>query len=418
MSCGGSVPVTGDRSCKERCMSGHPIRAAAGDGGVPWSDGVVAPPAGSGKHVPDDLHVRECDPTLDDRWDRFVADHPDGHIYQSAGWFSVVTAFTGHAPTALMCEDGAGRLRGVLPMVCRPAGLLSRRTHYYSSLPHSPFAGPLADSDEATAAMLRAAAARVEADPGTWLSVRSTTGGLDQWLPVSVTTRTTYVRELPPPEQPLRFGNSHNHGVKRRAVEKVERSGVRVRAAETESDLRAWYRLYLATMRRHVVLPMPYRFFLTVWRILGPSGHAQLLLAEQERGSAANLLVGSLFLRFGGTVMYAKNGRDPDEVSSQPNDAILWRAMHDAWKAGYRYFDLGEVRENQESLGQYKMKWGARPQSFHVYRYPYAASSPTASRDTGTGRLSPRIAAASRNLWQRVPLRATAAIGERWYSWY
>ena len=365
------------------------------------------------------LRVKECDPSSDPRWDRFVADHEDGHFYHSAGWLEVVTELTGHVPIALTCEDGTGRVVGVLPMVLRPVGVLNRRARYYSSLPHTPYAGPLAETGEVYATLLGAAAERVAHTPGSWLSVRSTVEDLGQWLPLSVTTRTTYVLELPPPDQPLRFGDSRNHGAIRRAVRKAARTGVRVRPAETESDLRAWYQLYLETMRWHVVLPWPYRMFVALWRALGPRGHVQLLLAEQEGRTGASLLAGSLFLRFGGRVMYAKNGRQQGQLAARPNDAIFWHSIHEASAAGYRYYDFGEVRESNEGLGRFKSKWGAQPQPFFSYQHPVTDALAQAQRTRAPRPWSSqRLAVARRHLWHQFPLRATAAVGERWYSWY
>ena len=88
--------------------------------------------------------------------------------------------------------------------------------------------------------------------------------------------------QLPGRSEELRFGNSRNHSAIKRAVNKAARMGVEVRQAESEDQLRAWYALYLDTMRWHAVPPRPYRFFKNCWELLRPHGLMRLLLAEQH----------------------------------------------------------------------------------------------------------------------------------------
>ncbi|MFQ5906253.1 MAG: GNAT family N-acetyltransferase, partial [bacterium] len=180
----------------------------------------------------------------------------------------------------------------------------------------------------------------------------------------------TYTLELPKSEKELRFGDSRNHGRIRWAVNKATRLGVQVRPAETQDDLRAWYELYVDTMRWHASLPRPYRFLKALWELLRPRGLMQLLLAEQQEGGSRSLLAGSVFLMFGQTVYYYLNGRRRGALALRPNDAILWRAIHDACRMGFRRYDLGEVDEDQQGLTEFKLKWGAKAIQSYRYYYP------------------------------------------------
>jgi len=50
----------------------------------------------------------------------------------------------------------------------------------------------------------------------------------------------------------------------------------------------------------------------------------------------------------------------------------------------YRWFDFGEVVENDEGLAQFKSKWGAEPQ--RLFRYYYSAALESQSElDTRSG---------------------------------
>jgi lipid II:glycine glycyltransferase (peptidoglycan interpeptide bridge formation enzyme) len=138
----------------------------------------------------------------------------------------------------------------------------------------------------------------------------------------------------------------------------------------------------------------------------------QLLLAEQHEGGRTRLLAGSVFLRFGHTVFYAFNGRRRESLSLRPNDAILWQAIHDACRDGVRHFDFGEADERNPGLAAFKSKWGTEMRWLYHYYFP-------APQDLQTGFATSdsflyKLASAA---WGRLPLRATALLGDRIYSY-
>ena len=358
------------------------------------------------------LRVRELDPRTDRRWQEFVAGHPEGLIYHHPAWLQVLEHEYGDNLIALACEDGAGNIHGLLPL-CRTRGvplrlggaLAGRRL---SSLPRTPIGGPLASSAEAAAALVDAAVELVRGDSGLRLELKppAPIEGVD-----SVPWSMSYVLELPVDAAGIRFGSARNHGRIKWAVSKASRAGVRVRVAETEGDLRSWYRLYLEAMRAHAVPPRPRSFFLTAWRALHPRGMLRLLLAERPEGSRLTLLAGSIFLMFGQTVVFAFNGRSSRELAFRPNDAIHWQAIHDACRDGFQRYDLGEVERDQSGLDQFKRKWGAEPRLLHRYYFPpLDRRSPIDVPPSRRARLRKAV-------WQRLPLDATEALGTHLYRY-
>jgi hypothetical protein len=223
---------------------------------------------------------------------------------------------------------------------------------------------------------------------------------------------TTYIVELPDTPEQLRFGNSRNHARIKWAVNKATKAAVRVRHGETEAELRAWYKLYLTTMRGQMVPPRPYRFFKAIWDVLGRRQMMHLLLAEQDRGRGRRLIGGSVLLRFGSTVFYAFTGVSAADLTLRPNDLIQWTALHDACRDGFRRYDLGEVAADDAGLAEFKLKWGARPTP--LYRYYY----PAPSRVEASVLRSGRVRGLGRALWSHVPLKVTEALGERIYRYY
>jgi hypothetical protein len=353
-----------------------------------------------------EFHVIEIDPQVDPRWRAFVAAHPDGLIYHHPAWLQVIEQAYRYEPINLAYEDTSGQLLGILPLF-RTRGLVTGRT--LSSLPHTPVAGILAQSDKVAAALVRAAVERVRADSGTRLQLKMPSAVLNGLVDdvVGVPWEETYVLELPQRTEELRFGNSRNRGRIKWAINKAAKLGVQVRPAESERELRAWFQLYLETMRWHHIPPRPYRFFQAAWEIMRPPGLMRLLLAEQHEAGQSRLLAGSLFLMFGRSVFYAFNGRRREDLSFRPNDILQWQAIHDACEDNFRCYDFGEVEENQSGLAEFKSKWGAERR--RMYRYYYPAPSELGSVVLKSNGYARRITNAA---WERLPLKMTAVMGE------
>ena len=355
-----------------------------------------------------DLDVVHVESTREPRWAPFVEGRPEALVYHHPAWIEVLSETYGYTEASLAAVDRDGVLRGVLPLF-RRRGLLSGRR--LTSLPHTPHAGPIGDST-AVATLLNAAVDMAREDQGVRLQVKSPRADLATLAPAIVQEpwEPTYVLSLPDDVDALRFGSSRNHTRIKGKVTQATRRGVVVRPAESHEDLRAWYRLYLATMRRHAVPPRPYRFFEVAWRVLQPMGMMRVLLAEQGPGRSAALAAGSVFLTSNETITYRFNGSDRAMLNLHPNDAIQWHAIHEATREGFRRYDFGEVEIGNEGLAMFKAKWGAVSEPLFRYGYPAANEL-----ERGVLRRTGLVRSAAQAVWRRLPLVATQAIGEQLY---
>ena len=261
------------------------------------------------------------------------------------------------------------------------------------------------------AALLEAAVERARERSGTRLQVKRATADLDGLVAEvgGAPWRASYVLSLPDDPGELRFGNSRNHGRIKWAVNKASKEGVEVRVAEELADVKTWYPLYLKTMREVVVPPRPLRLFEAMWRELAPKGLMRLYVAEQN----GEMLAGSIVLGFGRTAFYAFNGRLRSALALRPNEALQWEAIHDACRRGFERYDLGEVTGGNESLAEFKRKWGADEVQMHRYYHP--PPEPEASRQA-TARMGwcKRV---TTSVWPRLPLVSTRLAGDLAYRW-
>jgi hypothetical protein len=387
-----------------------------------WRDSPVS--FSSGKQLASSLddHIEESalrvvviDFQNDERVIPFLSAHSSSLIYHHPAWLTALQEETGQQCFMLGCESDDGSLCGIMPLAYTrglPFNIFNHQTkRRVSSLPRTPFVGPISLIPEATELLIAAALERAETE-GIQLQIKS-----DSLLPlrdhdklVCNEWRPTYVLALSESPDQLNLRDAKTRHNLKWGVNKARKLNLAVRTAETLLDLEAWYRLYLTTMRRNFVPPRSYKFFLSLWRGLNQSGSMRLLLAEQITGRRATLVAGSIFLMMGKTVSYAFTGCSTRHLSTHANDIILWHSISGACHDGYRFFDFGEVPEHCAELIRFKTKWGSLPKPLYRYYWPQPEQSAIRKKPHW-------LQSALRQTWQRVPLSITARVGEWLYGY-
>jgi GNAT acetyltransferase-like protein len=356
--------------------------------------------------------VVPIDPVADPRWDAFVRAHPDAGPYHLGAWAEILRAAYGDRPSYLALVSDAGEVIGGLPIM-RTRGVVTGSR--MRSLPVVPPAGPLAAGQDGTRALIEAAC-RLADEAGTrvW-TLHARGGGYEELVPElrPASKHPTWVLELTGDPDELRRGWKKTSNNLWRNLRKADKAGVTVREGRSEEDLRAFYALYLRTMRRRCVLPRPYRQLHEDRRLLGPDGAFRLFVAEHE----GDVVAGGVYHALGDAVDLLYNGSDDSRLDVRPNHALYWHVIEWAAGAGHRELDFGHARVDS-SLAQFKAQWSAR--EVPEYRYDYVpgstgepATPPEGARALqGRGRRGPM-----ERVWPHLPLPATrvaAAIAYRW----
>ena len=376
----------------------------------------------------------EIDVHRDHRWADFVSHHPGALIYHHPNWLAVLEREYQQKCIGLACEDQSGGLKAILPLFYSE-GLpfrVGRRSLIarYCSSPRTPVTGPLAVDDASMTAILSQAIDLIRRGAGLQLEIKSYEKSLGALVPelTSVSWGSTYVEELPaeidssrwedfcesvrfPREcgpcndcKQLRFGNARKQHRVTWAVNKAVNLGLQVREAESEVDVRQWYRLYLESMRYHSFPPRPLRFFLDLWSTLQPKGQMRLLVAERSEKAHKRMIAGSIFLRFGQTVFYAFTGCAHRDLQLHPHDIIQLESIRDSCRNGFRWYDFGEATEHQ-GLAQFKAKWGTETRPLYRYYYPGTVGSVESKASS--------VVSLLRRGWRTLPLGLTATLGEK-----
>ena len=347
----------------------------------------------------------------DARWERYVQANERARVYHLSAWARILRAAYGYRPAALALEDDGG-LRGLLPLMASRGIVSGRRLR---SLPSVPPAGPIGDTPEHEAELMRAACALAEARDAKALLCLSRGEGYERQVPqlVGAPMNPAWVVALPDDPEELRAAWRKGSKNLHRSLNKSEKSGVTVREGRSVEDLRTFYRLYMGTMKAHHSLPRGWRQLSEARRQLLDAGVFRVFLADHEGETVA----AGIFHSFGDTIDLLYAGSNPARLDVRPNHALYWHVIRWGIENGFRHFDFGEAKPGSE-LERFKAQWSAEP--VPAWRYDYALDGSAARADTlrHAGHRMGRAGGASRReelvakAWDRVPLRATRLAGE------
>ncbi len=153
----------------------------------------------------------------------------------------------------------------------------------------------------------------------------------------------------------------------RRNIRKSEKSGVEVTQGDF-TDLSAFHSIYVETAQRDQFTPRGLAYFERMWQQLNGAdpGRLSLYLASHEGHVAA----ATLMIRVGTHAWYSYGASTTADREVRPSNALQWRMITDAHKAGCEVFDLRGISDtlNPENhlfgLVQFKLGTGGFAQEY------------------------------------------------------
>lgn len=343
------------------------------------------------------IRVRTVDPADDGRWDEYVRGDRRAGAYHLGAWAEILRRSYGYRPRYLAAEGESGEIVGVLPLL-HGRGLMGSRLN---SMPVAWSAGPLGAGPQVEAALLQAARRLALDLDAKRLLVKSRLADISP-LPDGV-ARGLYAHawELALDDHDDLSALWRSEKRLWRGLRKAEKSGVAVRETRSVADLRAFYALYLETMRKHRSLPRSYRQLALSRSLLGPEAF-RLFVVEH----AGQVIAGGLFYVLNGAVELIYNASAEKHLALRPNHALYAHAIRWAKEQGAHAFDFGGAGEGT-SLAEFKQQWGAEGRPVYVYGSAQgtAGDGPAAERSAMPG--GERV----ERLWERVPARLTQLAG-------
>ena len=305
--------------------------------------------------LPSRAKVSLVDPLSDPAWDRDLAEFPEATCFHTAGWARVLRDSYGYRPCYFVTRR-AGRNAALLPVMEVASWLTGRRG---VSLPFTDCCEPLLGPGEGDGELV-AAACRHARDSG-WRYLELRVGNAAEPEP-GVLRYFTHRLALDGGEESLWAGLD---GSVRRAVRKARDCGVTVRMASDPAAMSAFYRLHCRTRKRLGVPPQPLRFFENIRQHLLEKGLATMFVASH----GGETIAASIFLHFGGRVMFKYGASDLSLQHLRPNNLVMWEAIRSFANAGRRELHMGRNEPDNPGLRRYKLSWGCREDLLGYRRY-------------------------------------------------
>ena len=319
------------------------------------------------------LHAEKIDVLHDARWDRFVMQHPLGTIYHHSCWQNIIQRTYGYAPFYFACIDENANVQAAIPFFYIDSWLTGKRV---VSLPFSHFCDPLVSSRSEFEQIFHAL--QKQALPGRVSFFELRIMNLDKsYVPSDFKTQTLskiHILKLNKDPEILKKSFHKNHI--QRSIKKAEKSDITLRKATDILDVKAFYQLQLRTRRKHGVPPQPFSFFINLWKVLYPEKRMDMYLIEHQRKTIA----GMILLKFKNRVCYQYGASDENYLHLRPNHLLMWNAIQNACEEGFEYFDFGKSSIENESLIEFKRRWGTEEFDItHLY-YPEVYGLQTISK--------------------------------------
>ena len=338
---------------------------------------------------------RSADPPAD--WLPYAATY--GSFYHRPEWAECLREVY-RLPFDFYTARSADQLKGVLAVAEVPPLVGPRR---FVSLPFSYAAGPLAQDQAVAEALTDAVRERARERRIKRVEIKSR----GEFPPGREFHRTSHYAayEVPTGGGDAALWGRLHAGSTQRSIRKGQKAGVTVRRGSTREDWLIMATLEEQTAHGHGLPAPPRRFFLEGCRRLQEAGLASVYLAFTASGAPAAAIT---IWKGARSWIYGFGASDPQHLGVRPNHVLLWQALQDAAEAGC-LFDLGRAAPEQQSLVEFKRRWGGQAIPLAYDYWPEPGGMNVAQRDRG-----PMAAVAS--VWSRLPA-SIARLGSGLYRY-
>lgn len=342
---------------------------------------------------PSNLFV--LDPLSDKRWASLVRRHPASSVFHSPEWLSALRRAYDYEPVVFTtCDPSAELTSGIV--FCKVKSWLTGRR--LVSLPFSDHCDPLVENSEEFDDLLLPVRESVDGGKWDYCEIRPVRFDPGEATKLGQSDRyCLHTIDLRPSIGTI-FRNFHKNSVQRK-IRRAEREALGYEEGNSERLLRHFYKLIVATRRRHCLPPQPLKWFRSLMLSFGDD--LRIRVAFKDGAPIASIVT----LIHKNTVVYKYGCSDARMHPSGGMALLLWNTIQQARSAGYERLDLGRSDLYNEGLIVFKERWGGIRSDVSYWRYPNRPQSHEISRQR---MLAQRIVKA-------LPDRLLATAGDVFY---
>lgn len=339
-------------------------------------------------------------------WDAFVTRHPRGLVYHLSSWQRVLETTFGHIRGRfLVLRDEGGQIQAGLPVYAVASWLLGNRT---VSVPFATMCDPLISTKEEFNLLWPAIEGASEKHRSRRIEIRTrhiSTDCIPSFLTASARYKHHYIQLGESTE--VLFRSFDKTSIRQR-VEQARRAGVVVEERQDEQGLRALHAFLVATRRRRSLPPMPFAFFQSMLRSLGPDRVA-LYLAMHAGEPVGGLLV----LKFK-DLWTAEYSGTADSATRGSGPFLYWETIQRAKSSGAGCFSFGRTSLDNMGLLDHKRRWATIEEDLVDFTARPGSTSAQGHESPKAGAMA-LCGAAARLLQQYAPDPVQKLIGDFFY---
>jgi hypothetical protein len=309
------------------------------------------------------FQVKRLHPNKYKLWDEFVESHEFGTIYHTSLWLKLISFTYDFEGYHLVIENDNGEFIAGLPLFIVKSKIMENRL---STIPGAQACNPLVSNQEEYMAFMNYISEVLKKENITNYELK-TSNSQDpkiQYEGTEVNAYSTYLLDLNNPLETIR--KSFHKSSVQRAINKSLRSNLELTVARSLDDVKSFYQLYFQMRKDNGLLPQPYKFFKNMWELLSERNQIDILFANHHQKIISTILL----VKYKDTVVYEYGASIPEMMNLRPSQFLLWHGIQKSKEQGYKSFDFGRVTNDNESLVQFKERWGTQKRELPYYYLP------------------------------------------------
>lgn len=313
------------------------------------------------------------DPIRDDSWQPFIAHHPRGSVFHSRKWLLALRNTYGHKPIAIVERSSTDNIQSAILVCAIDSWITGRRL---VSVPFADHCDPLLADSAHLPSLLLTLEETCRFEGYKYAEMRPLSSTFSESFSESGFVRTAsyghHSIDLHPAIDDL-FAMLHTSCVQRK-IRRAESVSLEYRTGRDDTTLRHFYRLLLATRRRHGVVTQPFRWFQELAQSFADDLTIHLTLSE---GIA---VAGIATIRHAGTLLYKYGASDENYHRLGGMPFLFWKAILYGKSLGLKELDLGRSDLSNLGLIKFKERLGGRFRSLAYYRSSVGVVSKNVNR--------------------------------------
>jgi hypothetical protein len=293
--------------------------------------------------------VYTLDPLRDPRWAEFISHHSDATTFHSVPWLEAIQRTYGYSPIVYTTCPPSKTLSNGIVFCLINSWITGRRV---VSLPFSDHCEPLLDTVDSAAAISREL--KKASDKGRWKYIELRPRREMPCFEGMTMEPACYLHmlDLAPTTDEI-FSRLHKSALQA-SIKRAVRDGVEYQCGNSESLLKAFYRLTTQTRRRQQLPPQPIQWFRNLISCMGE--RLKIRVAFSRGTEIASILT----LQYGSTIVYKYGCSDSRFNKLGATPFLLWNMISEAKKAGMTCVDFGRTDADNQGLLTFKDRWGAK----------------------------------------------------------